>query len=91
MKFLLAMIMYGTVLCRSSVETVGWTGSTSSDLTIGSVCGDNVLSTGESCDNGNQLGCSSNCVPDTGYTCTGSLGQTSSCKTTCGDSVRSST
>lgn len=46
MKFLLAMIMCGTVLCRSSVETVGWTGSTSSDQTIGSVCGDNVLSRG---------------------------------------------
>lgn len=75
MKFLLAMIMYGTVLCRSSVETEGWTGSTSSDLTSGSVCGDNVWSRGEGCDNGNQLGCGSDCVPDAGYTCTGSRGQ----------------
>ena len=41
----------------------------------------------EQCDNGNQEGCSANCVPDVGYSCTGSVGSTSSCSVKCGDGI----
>jgi cysteine-rich repeat protein len=32
-----------------------------------------------------------NCVPDLGYSCTGSVGSTSSCAIRCGDGIRGST
>ena len=42
----------------------------------------------EQCDNGNQTGCKTGCIPDLGYTCTGALGSPSVCSTVCGDSIK---
>ncbi len=36
----------------------------------------------------NQTGCSTNCVADLGYSCTGIIGTRSACAITCGDGVR---
>jgi hypothetical protein len=34
------------------------------------------------------MGCSRNCVPDIGYSCTGDIGKKSVCVTICGDSIK---
>lgn len=51
-------------------------------------CGDKVIAATEKCDNGGQIGCKNNCVPDIGYTCGGAVGGSSTCLTICGDSIR---
>ena len=51
-------------------------------------CGDGVKGGSEQCDNGNQTGCKTGCVPDIGYTCTGAIGVASVCAITCGDGVK---
>ena len=38
------------------------------------VCGDGIIDQGEQCDNGNRVGCTKDCVPDTGYKCSTALG-----------------
>jgi hypothetical protein len=45
----------------------------------------------EACDNGNQTGCSTNCVPDLGYSCFGAVGYKSDCVIICGDGIKSKT
>lgn len=50
-------------------------------------CGDSVVSGAETCDDGGTTsgdGCSSTCVAESGFTCTGAP---STCSTTCGDSI----
>ena len=37
-------------------------------------CGDKVRAVTEVCDNGGQIGCKTNCLPDKGYTCSGLVG-----------------
>ncbi len=34
------------------------------------------------------MGCSRNCVPDLGYSCTGVIGARSVCVTICGDGIK---
>ncbi len=34
------------------------------------------------------MGCSRNCVPDVGYSCTGSIGAISVCVNICGDYIK---
>ena len=52
-------------------------------------CGDNVRADNEKCDNGGKVGCKTNCLPDIGYTCSGTVGVPSTCTTTiCGDGIR---
>lgn len=48
--------------------------SSSCGLIAAPFCGDGVISSGETCDDGNSFsldGCNSSCHPETGYTCTG--------------------
>ena len=59
-------------------------------LTTIQICGNSKLQVGEQCDNGNNTGCSSNCVPDLGYSCTGDIEDRSICATICGDGIRAS-
>jgi len=51
-------------------------------------CGDGIRDVSEQCDNGNMAGCSSNCIPNKGFTCTGQVGEKSTCKPICGDGIR---
>lgn len=46
------------------------------------------MTANERCDNGNDIGCSKNCVEDHGYKCSGQLGGSSQCETICGDGIR---
>ena len=51
-------------------------------------CGDGVKAASEQCDNGNQTGCKTGCVPDLGFTCIGALGTPSVCfPKSCGNSI----
>ena len=50
-------------------------------------CGDAIIDQGEQCDNGNKPGCSSNCVVDAGYKCTGIVGSSSVCLL-CGNGIK---
>jgi cysteine-rich repeat protein len=50
------------------------------------VCGDSIIDQGEQCDNGNRVGCTLNCVPDTGYKCSAVLGTASLCGL-CGNGI----
>ena len=43
------------------------------------VCGDAVFDLGEECDNGNKVGCTSDCKIDSGFKCTSNLGLPSAC------------
>ena len=60
-------------------------GSLTGPSTCRGICGDGVKTGTEQCDNKNQLGCSTGCKYDKGYTCTGSTGQLSVCSPICGD------
>jgi cysteine-rich repeat protein len=65
------------------------TGETCSMGSCRNVCGNGVLTTGEVCDDGNTTngdGCSSSCMPESGWTCT--TGSPSLCTPVCGDGVR---
>lgn len=59
------------------------------ESTCASRCGDSIRAEVELCDNGNQIGCTKNCVPDKGYSCptVDSKGK-SICSIVCSDSIR---
>ena len=59
---------------------------------VESVCGDGVKEGIEVCDNGNNIGCSSNCKQDIGFTCEEDINKLSVCTSTnvepvCGNGI----
>ena len=80
----------GTWSLRLSDDTVGTLGSLEAwtlalCVDTGAICGNGVVNTGETCDDGNTTandGCNSLCATETGFTCTGAP---SICVPTCGD------
>jgi hypothetical protein len=53
---------------------------------INPLCG--TIDTPSLCNNGKKIGCSSNCIVDSGYKCTGEIGSESSCNPVCGDGIK---
>ena len=80
--------------CTAPVAATGTTAAVASSCTV--VCGDGLVITPETCDDGNVVGdpidgCSATCTVDTGWGCTVLSGQTASVciviPATCGDGI----
>jgi cysteine-rich repeat protein len=70
---------------------------TTTTTAVAAVCGNGVVETGESCDDGNKNGgdgCSAGCLIEAGYSCTGTSSGVSSCSllvAVCGDGFTTGT
>ncbi|MFT7580677.1 MAG: cysteine-rich repeat protein, partial [Myxococcota bacterium] len=79
-------IEFGNSTCAN--VTTAWTWSPTPVQIPVAVCGDGVVQSSESCDDGNtggQDGCGATCQVEYGYTCGGTAGTDGHCTASCGD------
>ena len=76
--------MTGCLSCSAANKGYLCTGNDGQLSSCKTICGDNIKTIYEQCDNGNKTGCSKNCILDLGYYWDSAL---SAAVTRCGDRI----